>query len=135
MLLCIMLSRRVSHKFFFFNFISWPPCMAYGLLVPCVCVCVCVCVCAKWLQSCPTLYDPMDHSLLSSSVHGILQARILELGAVLPSRDLPNPGISLCLFHLLPWQASSLPLVPPGKPLSSLTREQTCAPRLESMES
>ena len=29
-------------------------------------------------QSCPTLSDPMDCSLLGSSVHGILQARVLE---------------------------------------------------------
>ena len=29
-------------------------------------------------QSCPTLCDPMDSSLPSSSVHGILQARILR---------------------------------------------------------
>ena len=29
-------------------------------------------------QSCPTLCDPMDYSPPSSSVHGILQARILE---------------------------------------------------------
>ena len=28
-------------------------------------------------QSCPTLYDPLDCSLPGSSVHGILQARIL----------------------------------------------------------
>ena len=33
---------------------------------------------AKLLQSCLTLCDPMDHSSLGSSVHGILQARILE---------------------------------------------------------
>ena len=33
------------------------------------------CVCA---QSCPTLCDPMDCNLPGSSVHGILQARILE---------------------------------------------------------
>ena len=33
---------------------------------------------AKSLQSCPTLCDPMDYSWPSSSVHGILQARILE---------------------------------------------------------
>ena len=32
----------------------------------------------KLLQSCPTLCNPMDCSLLGSSVHGILQARILE---------------------------------------------------------
>ena len=29
-------------------------------------------------QSCPTLHDPMDCSLPGSSLHGILQARILE---------------------------------------------------------
>ena len=33
-------------------------------------------------QSCPTLSDPMDCSLPGSSVHGILQARILEWVAV-----------------------------------------------------
>ena len=36
------------------------------------------CVCAKLLQSCLTLYNPVDCSPLGSSVHGILQARILE---------------------------------------------------------
>ena len=35
-------------------------------------------MCAKLLQLCMTLCDPMDHSLPGSSVHGILQARILE---------------------------------------------------------
>ena len=33
---------------------------------------------AKLLQSCLTLCDPGDHNPLGSSVHGILQARILE---------------------------------------------------------
>ena len=33
---------------------------------------------ANLLQSCPTLCDPVDHSLPVSPVHGILQARILE---------------------------------------------------------
>ena len=33
-------------------------------------------------HSCPTLSDPMDCSLPGSSVHGILQARVLEWGAV-----------------------------------------------------
>ena len=35
-------------------------------------------VCAKSLQWCPTLCDTMDCSPPGSSVHGILQARILE---------------------------------------------------------
>ena len=34
------------------------------------------------VQSCPTLSDPMDCSLPGSSIHGILQARVLEWGAI-----------------------------------------------------
>ena len=41
---------------------------------------------AKLLQSCLTLCDPMDHSLPGSSVHGILQGRILEWVAISSSR-------------------------------------------------
>ena len=37
-------------------------------------------------QSCLTLCDPMDHSPQGSSVHGILQARILEWVAISSSR-------------------------------------------------
>ena len=33
-------------------------------------------------QSCPTLRDPIDSSPPGSSVHGILQARVLEWGAI-----------------------------------------------------
>ena len=33
-------------------------------------------------QSCPTLSDPMDYSPPGSSIHGILQARVLEWGAI-----------------------------------------------------
>ena len=44
------------------------------------------CVHAQSLQSCPALYDPMDHSPPGSSVHGILQARILEWVAMPSSR-------------------------------------------------
>ena len=50
-----------------------------------------VCVHAKSLQSCPTLYDPMDCSLLGSSVHRILQARILEWIAMSSSRGSSKP--------------------------------------------
>ena len=37
---------------------------------------------AKSLQSCPTLCDPIDGSPPGSPVPGILQARILEWGAI-----------------------------------------------------
>src|SRR5574340_309044 len=38
------------------------------------------------VQSCPTLWDPMDCSLPGSSVHGIFQARVLEWVAISFSR-------------------------------------------------
>ena len=41
-----------------------------------------MCVHAKSLESCPTLFDPMDCSPPGSSLHEILQARILEQVAV-----------------------------------------------------
>ena len=33
-------------------------------------------------QLCPILCNPMDCSLIGSSIHGIFQARILEWGAI-----------------------------------------------------
>ena len=42
-------------------------------------------------QSCSTLRDPMDYSLPGSSVHGILQARILEWVAISFSRRPSQP--------------------------------------------
>ena len=65
---------------------------------------------AKSLQLCPTLRDPMNCSLLGSSVHGILQARILEY-VVMPS----SRGLKSHLLSVLHWQAGSLPLAPLGK--------------------
>ena len=38
-------------------------------------------------QSYLTLHDPMDCSLPGSSIHGILQARILEWGAIAFSNE------------------------------------------------
>ena len=50
-------------------------------------------LCVLTTQSCPTLCDRLDYSPPRASVHGILQARILEWVALSFSRDLPNPGI------------------------------------------
>ena len=47
------------------------------------------------VQLCPTLCDPMDGRLPRSSVHGILQARILEWQPFPTPGDLPHPGIEL----------------------------------------
>ena len=60
---------------------------------------------AKLFESCPILGDPMDYNPRGSSVHGILQARILEEVAISFSRrtSRPNPGLTNCrqsLYHL-----------------------------------
>ena len=47
-------------------------------------------VCMFVAQSCPTLCDPVDYSLPGSSVHGILQARLLEWVAIPFSRESPQ---------------------------------------------
>ena len=57
----------------------------------------------------------MDRSLPGSSVHGILQARILEWVAISFSRGFPHPGIEPRSRAL---QADDLPSEPPGKPYS-----------------
>ena len=46
---------------------------------------------AKSLQSCPTLCDPVDYSLPGFSVHGTLQARIVEWVAMPSSRGSSQP--------------------------------------------
>ena len=87
----------------------------------CVCVCVCVCVRARVcmaLQSCPTPCDPMD-----SSIHGILQARILERVAMPSSRGIfPTQGLNLylskslaladrCFTTSATWEAPDNPII------------------------
>ena len=65
-----------------------------------------MCMCAVSSVVC----DPMDCSLSGFSVHGILQARVLEWVAMPSSRGSWNLHL-LCLLH---WQMGSLPLAPPG---------------------
>ena len=50
-------------------------------------------------QSCPTLCNPMDCSPPGSSVHGILQTRILECGYSLLQEIFPTQGSSLGVLH------------------------------------
>ena len=52
---------------------------------------VCYCVCVLVAQSCLTLCDPMGYSPPGSSVHGILQARMLEWVAIPFSRESSQP--------------------------------------------
>ena len=80
-------------------------------------------MCMLSLLSCLTLCDLMDCSSPGSSVHRVLQARILEWVAMPSSRGSspPRNWTWVHLFWLLHWQAGSLPLAPPGKALNSCT--------------
>ena len=52
------------------------------------------------VQSYPTLCNPTDYSILGSSVHGVLQARILECVAISSSGGIcPTQGLNLGLLH------------------------------------
>ena len=65
-------------------------------------------------QSRPTLCGPMDSSPPGSSVHGILQARILEWVAIPFSRGSSQPRDQTQVSPT--FQANSLPSEPPGRP-------------------
>ena len=54
----------------------------------------------KSLQSCPTLCDAMDCSPPGSSVHGILQARILEWVAMSSSRGSSQSRDRTCVSYV-----------------------------------
>ena len=61
--------------------------------------------------SCPSLCDPLDCSPAGSTVHGIFQARALELGCrFLLQQIFSTQGSNPHLLRLLHWQADSLPL-------------------------
>ena len=80
----------------------------------------------KVAQSCPTLCDPMGYT-----VHGILQARILEWVAFPSPGDLPNPGIKPISPTL---RAVSLPAEPQGKPQNRGSLFEKNWPRESSQE-
>ena len=65
------------------------------------------CVCVS-----RSVVSAMDCSPPGSSVHGLLQARILEWVAIPSPGDISHPGIELGSPVLL---ADSLPTEPPGK--------------------
>ena len=103
------------------------------------CVCVCMYTCSLLVLEkgrqvsnrqicvlcCSVISDPMDCSPPGSSVHGILQVRILEYVVISSSRRIfPIQVSKLGLLNLLHWQADSLPLVPPGKPSRQISSVQ-----------
>ena len=80
-------------------------------------------------QSCLTLCDPMECSPQNSSVHGVLQARILEWVAIPFSRHLPDSAIEPRSPAL---QTNSLPSEPPGEPGLGCRDKENPAPALRS---
>ena len=77
-------------------------------------------------QSCPTLCDHMDYSPPASSVHGILQARILEWVAIPFSRGSSQLGIEPASLH---WQADSLPSELQGRSKAGAALPQELLPK------
>ena len=67
---------------------------------------------AKLLQLCLTLCDPMDCSSLGSSVHGILQARTLELVAVSFSRGSSQSRDQTCIYYKISLVAQTVKCLP-----------------------
>ena len=73
-------------------------------------------------QSCPALCNPMDCTPLGSSVHGILQARVLKWVVISFSRGFPDPELksgspALQSDSLSPYELS-------GKPNTNLSLYQ-----------
>ena len=73
-------------------------------------------------KSHPTLCIPMDCSPPGSSVHGILQARILEWVVAPSSRGSSQCRDCTCVSYIscVSSQVCSLPLVPPEKPFACI---------------
>ena len=59
-----------------------------------------MCLHTQSLQSCPALCSSIDSSPQSSSVHGILQARTLEWGAISSSRGSSRPRDQACISYV-----------------------------------
>ena len=68
------------------------------------------------VKLCPTLCDPVDCNLLGFSVHGILQARILEWIAISFSRESSRLRDRTWVSAL---EADALTSEPPGKPFQN----------------
>ena len=90
--------------------------------------CKLACMHAKLLQSCLTPCNPMDCDPPGSSVHRLLQTRVLESVAMPSLRGSSWPRDQTCVSCLLHWQADSLPLAPVGKPKCKLGPPQCLKP-------
>ena len=76
----------------------------------------------------------MDYSLPGSSVHGILQTRILEWVAYPPPGDLPDPEIEPASLMSPALIGGFLTTVPPGNPFLSIGFTNMFRPNLLFMK-
>ena len=113
-----------------YNHPYWKPkLLSMCVLALCVCVCVCIYVCARarmhvcvhvLTQLHPTLCDPRDCGPPGSSVHVILQARILEWVAISYSKGSSQPREQTQVTCIV-RQILSITVLP-GKPVCMYTR-------------
>ena len=90
--------------------------LALDSISACLFVCFLINMCVRSSdQLCLTFCESVDNSPSASSVHGVLQLRILEWVVVPSPGGLPDPGIKSKSLVSLMLQADSLPQVPPGK--------------------
>ena len=75
-------------------------------------------------ELCPTLRDPMDHSLPGFSVHGILQARVLEWGAIVFSERF-RAAAAAKSFQSCPTLRDPTDGSPPGSPVPGILQAGT----------
>ena len=73
------------------------------------------CVHARSLQSCPALWDPMTIARQAPLSMGFSRQVHWRRLLCPPAGIFPSQGSNPRLLCLLPWQAGSLPLAPPGK--------------------
>ena len=92
-----LLSDLGFHTCLLFAWRSWPSMSATQTLTPARALEV---TRAKSLQLCPALCNPMDCSPPGSSVHGILQARIVEWDAMIFSRGPSQPKDQTCVASI-----------------------------------
>ena len=79
---------------------------------------------AKLLQSCPTLCDPIDGSPPGSPFPGILQARILEWGAIAFS-EVSLAAAAAKSLQSCPTLCDPIDSSPPGSPVPGILQART----------
>ena len=90
---------------------------------------LCACTNAKSLQSCSTLCNTVDCSPSGSSVHGSLQARILECVAIFSSRGLSfangTAAAAAKSLQSCPTLCNPIDGSPPGSPVPGILQART----------